>query len=130
MNLLFVYGSLRPGACNFDVVAPYVKKSCPAYISGKLYQLSTGYPMLVYGEFGKVAGELLLLDQAEAAFKVLDDFEDFYGAGNPLNEYERICANVWISVTNHINEAFVYACPPAKKDLCEQTGMLISAWHY
>lgn len=45
--LLFVYGSLRPGQCNFHQVAPEVIDSQPAVWPGHLLLRPEGYPALV-----------------------------------------------------------------------------------
>jgi len=123
LERVFVYGSLRSGACNHYVVAPFIRAVHSAQLTGKLYQMPTGYPMFIPGEVGTVVGEVLDLDVG--ALDILDQFEDYFGSGNPSNEYERICCNVWIDDAKETVEAFVYACPNVKIQSCQTLGTRI-----
>lgn len=124
MEWVFVYGSLRPGSDNYAVVSPFVKEAYSAYIKGELYHLPTGYPTLIYAAGGKVYGELLRLEPFAEAVALLDKFEDYYGPGDPHNEYQRIEGVVWRETGRRYFACF-YACPEEKINLCRKTGIAI-----
>jgi gamma-glutamylcyclotransferase (GGCT)/AIG2-like uncharacterized protein YtfP len=127
LNRIFVYGSLRRGTCNHHVISRFVIAAVPAHITGELYQMPTGYPMLVTDGFGpgRVYGEILHLERLDEAMALLDRFEDYYGPGNANNEYERICASAWHSKLEKETDVFVYVCPQWKIVQCKQEGMRI-----
>lgn len=124
MGWVFVYGTLRPGASNFSLVAPYVREFHRAYIQGELYHLPAGYPTVIYGTGGKVQGELLRLEPLAEALALLDEYEVFHGSGASGNEYERIRGMAWRE-TGQTFDADIYICPPAEINRCKRTGILI-----
>lgn len=124
MGWVFVYGSLRPGASNFSLVAPYVQETLPAYVEGKLYHLPTGYPTVICGERGKVRGELLRLEPFFEALSLLDELEDYYGPDGPDNEYERIWGRVFRE-TGETSAAYFYVCPAENVEYCRKAGLII-----
>jgi iron complex transport system substrate-binding protein len=89
---LFVYGSLMTGQWNHGLLAPFVRACQPARAPRmKLYPVTPDYPGMVEGD-GEVRGELVELDPArlDEAMAVLDELEDYFGPGNPSNEYDRV----------------------------------------
>lgn len=88
---VFVYGSLRPGGWNQRVLEPFVAQMEPGWLDGMvLYQVDERYPGIVHGA-GVVRGELVRVrpERAEAALAALDRLEEYFGPGDPRNEYER-----------------------------------------
>jgi len=95
MNLvlpIFVYGSLLEGFWNYEhYIRPYEHRIIPAVIKGELYHLSPGYPGLLAGTDDIIGAVVYFSTQVyEKALAGLDELEDFYGANDPRNEYERI----------------------------------------
>lgn len=90
---LFVYGSLMPGAANWQRYCEHrVAELHPARARGRLYQLSDGYLAMAQPETAGakretlpwVRGWLLVL-RSEAALQDIDRLEDFDPA-RPLEE--------------------------------------------
>lgn len=90
---VFVYGTLRNGESNYNLIRDYVQTTKPAWVRGWLFDLGL-YPAMIEGK-GWVKGELIQLKDREQALKILDELEDYYGPGNPANLYERIQLEVW-----------------------------------
>ena len=73
---MFVYGLLKPGLRLHHVVEPFVTRSMPARVNGRLYD--AGVPAARFDEEGEIEGFVVWLDEArlDEALKVLDDLED------------------------------------------------------
>jgi gamma-glutamylcyclotransferase (GGCT)/AIG2-like uncharacterized protein YtfP len=87
---IFVYGTLKPGAANFDrYCGNKVLNSHPAYIEGDLYHLpGLGYPGAIYGT-RQVRGFVLSFDDF-AILQDLDELEDYDPQRQPAeNDYNR-----------------------------------------
>jgi gamma-glutamylcyclotransferase (GGCT)/AIG2-like uncharacterized protein YtfP len=87
---IFVYGTLKPGAANFDrYCGSKVITSHRAYIDGELYHFpSLGYPGAIYG-FGQVHGFVLSFDDRSVLLE-LDKLEDYDPQRQPAeNDYTR-----------------------------------------
>lgn len=74
MSVVFVYGLLKPGFTLHHVVAPFVVRTAPATVRGRLYD--AGVPAARFDEDGEIDGVLLWLDRVHEALAVLDDVED------------------------------------------------------
>lgn len=74
VDRLFVYGSLRSGQTARSLIAEYIARSQPATMTGALYALPDGYPVIMPGG-GVVVGELLYLSDLTAALPLLDAYE-------------------------------------------------------
>ena len=128
---LFVYGSLRPGQCNYGQLSQAVRKVTPALFPGHLTLRPEGYPALILPEgwpqyptqpynwtlpnppppdkicTPNVPGEVLLLEDSPELRQRLDDFESF-SLHQP--EYCRVaCAWNQIWVWTYVAP---YATPP------------------
>ncbi|MGG1659321.1 gamma-glutamylcyclotransferase family protein [Brevibacillus sp. NRS-1366] len=116
---VFVYGTLLEGFPNYErYVRPYRHDAFPAIIKGELYHLPPGYPGLLQGT-NEITGTVLYFatDEYESALAGLDELEDYYGAGDLRNEYERIIVparligtankEVMAYVYRYLNEAYV-----------------------
>jgi gamma-glutamylcyclotransferase (GGCT)/AIG2-like uncharacterized protein YtfP len=87
---IFVYGTLKPGAANFDrYCGTKVVTSYRAYINGDLYHLPRlGYPDAIHGT-RQVHGFVLGFNDA-AIFQQLDELEDYDPQRQPAeNDYNR-----------------------------------------
>jgi gamma-glutamylcyclotransferase (GGCT)/AIG2-like uncharacterized protein YtfP len=87
-DLLFVYGSLRPGAGHAmgHWLAGFADPEGPAWLAGAVLYRVSWYPGIAAGE-GRVRGDLFRLHDAAAALRELDDFEEMRGRAS--DEYER-----------------------------------------
>ncbi len=87
---VFVYGTLKPGECNFDrYCGDKVISSQRAYILGELYHFPLlGYPGAIHGT-RQVHGFVLTLTDA-AILTNLDKLEDYHPVRQPAeNDYTR-----------------------------------------
>ncbi len=85
---LFVYGTLKRGAPNHALVAPFVVGVEVGWLPGALLDLGS-YPGWVPGA-GRVWGELLRLRDLGRALPLLDHLEEYRGPGDPGNLYQRL----------------------------------------
>jgi gamma-glutamylcyclotransferase (GGCT)/AIG2-like uncharacterized protein YtfP len=86
---VFVYGTLKPGECNYQRYCQgVVMQTQPAIAYGQLFQLPMGYPAMISGE-GVVQGVILSFSNL-SILTVLDQLED-YDPCRPSeqNEYQR-----------------------------------------
>ena len=75
---------------------------------GKLFhQADKGYPAMIDGD-DFVYGELLKLDDWDDVIKIVDRTENYFGKGNPENEYNRILVNVETLDDKKNYKAFAY----------------------
>ena len=89
MLKVFVYGTLKPGECNYlRYCEGKVVEACPAIARGQLFALPAGYPAMISGE-GRVDGFLLHFTKS-AILADLDELEDYHpGRDRAENEYQR-----------------------------------------
>jgi gamma-glutamylcyclotransferase (GGCT)/AIG2-like uncharacterized protein YtfP len=110
--LLFVYGTLRPGAGHApaEFLSAHARSLGPARCPGRLYDLGP-YPGMVgpCGEGEWVHGEVYELEQPEKVLPVLDRYEGCDVAGGPNGLYERRLVMVNLnSGTTHTAWAYYY----------------------
>jgi len=115
---VFVYGTLLQGEANHRRLKDARRAADRAVARGALYDTRRGYPaLLAHAEcVGTVLGEIYEID--ESTLRSLDELEDFYGPGDPRNEYERIridaqseAGGAWTEVWT-----YVYKKAPANGD--------------
>jgi gamma-glutamylcyclotransferase (GGCT)/AIG2-like uncharacterized protein YtfP len=107
-NYLFVYGSLMEGFFNYKYVKDKIICRKYAKTMGKLFhQADKGYPAMIDGD-DFVYGELLKLDDWDDVIKIVDRTENYFGKGNPENEYNRILVNVETLDDKKNYKAFAY----------------------
>ena len=107
MNL-FAYGTLRPEASRFALIADQVVAQVEGSIEGRLFVLPEGNPILVEGsDAGIVKGELLLLPDLPQLLRDIDRIE---GIAHPASPYHRVQRQVQTVRGDDI--AFVYVCKP------------------
>jgi gamma-glutamylcyclotransferase (GGCT)/AIG2-like uncharacterized protein YtfP len=109
---VFVYGTLRTGQSNHQVIARWLKSAQLACIKGELYHLPFGYPAVTRGE-GTVYGELMEFNDPSRALKAMDELEDYFGEGQD-NLYDRVITTAWLP-DGSATECFVYVFPESRK---------------
>ena len=113
-ELLFVYGSLKKGFDNHNLLSKYAKRLGKAHTVKKfaMFEDSFGnYPYLVDMPLSKIKGELYQITRAEL-LKKIDEFE-----GTP-DYYER--KKIEVKSHHGIKRAFVYIQPDTKIPLDQQ----------
>jgi gamma-glutamylcyclotransferase (GGCT)/AIG2-like uncharacterized protein YtfP len=106
---VFVYGTLKPGAANFDdYCGNKVITSYRAYIDGELYHLPRlGYPGITHGN-RQVHGFVLAFDDL-TILQQLDELEDYDPQRQPLdNDYTRELVMTYSIDLTHSISAWAY----------------------
>ncbi|MFV9510057.1 gamma-glutamylcyclotransferase [Tepidibacillus sp. LV47] len=123
-NKVFVYGTLREGEVNHDLIQLYVKSVKKATMKGWMVNVGH-YPAVVTGS-GIVKGELIELTNPEEAFRVMDELEEYYGKNSKLNYYERIKTTV-ITDEGKKEDCEVYVFPEREKeDLTRKYPLIVN----
>lgn len=116
MSLLkvFVYGTLKPGECNYQrYCAGVVVGAQPALARGLLFALPVGYPAMTPGE-GSVHGVLLSF-ASPAILRHLDELEDYDPHRPPSqNEYDRQQIEVFDPALQSLGLVWAYLMTPEK----------------
>ncbi len=76
---LFVYGTLRPGDCRWELLEPYVSDDgIEDTVAGTLYDTGLDYPAAVFGGSGRIRGIHFGLSEStrDEALRELDIVED------------------------------------------------------
>lgn len=105
---VFVYGTLKPGECNYDrYCAVEVVMAQEAIAYGQLFALPFGYPAMTVGNFPVYGFVLSFAGQAILAR--LDDLED-YNPDRPAdhNEYLRVKIETFNLEHQPLQPAWVY----------------------
>jgi gamma-glutamylcyclotransferase (GGCT)/AIG2-like uncharacterized protein YtfP len=106
---IFVYGTLKPGAANFDrYCGSNVVKIQPGYVAGYLYDLPLlGYPGMTHGG-DRVYGFILSFNDG-TILTALDELEDYHPHRQPTeNEYTRELVTTYTLDGNVYLSAWVY----------------------
>ena len=117
--LLFVYGTLRPGAVN--PMARWLGERAthvgPAVAAGTLYRVAD-YPGMVAGGPGRVKGDLFLLgEDAGAVLAALDEYEECSDGFPPPLEYRREVVVVETGEGSRAAWTWIYARPVVGLDV-------------
>lgn len=86
----FVYGTLMHGQANFDACAADVLTATPATLTGSLYHLSAGYPVMFDTEDGTVVGEIMTFPDPARTLTVFDELEGVDPAAPERGFYMRV----------------------------------------
>jgi gamma-glutamylcyclotransferase (GGCT)/AIG2-like uncharacterized protein YtfP len=119
-DLLFVYGSLRPGSTS-SMAMRLAGESRPlgrATISGRLYRVAD-YPGFVPGASGTVIGDLLALSTPAATLAWLDTYEECAPPFPQPWEYRRVLLEVTGPDGPALAFVYVYARPVTGLPLIE-----------
>jgi gamma-glutamylcyclotransferase (GGCT)/AIG2-like uncharacterized protein YtfP len=119
---VFVYGTLRRGGGNHQLIAEYVQSVHEAMVKGMLFHLPYGYPAMVDGR-GTVRGEILELSNPETALTILDELEGYHGPGQS-NEYERITVTA-VTADGNKYTCYTYVYPEEQREWLEQNAQPI-----
>jgi gamma-glutamylcyclotransferase (GGCT)/AIG2-like uncharacterized protein YtfP len=116
VNTIFVYGLLKPGLRLHHLVEPFVVRSAPGRVRGRLYD--AGVPAARFDEDGEIEGFVFWLDgpRWDEALRILDDLED------EGTEYRRIVVPVTTDDGSVDAQAYEYLRP---LDGCRDVG---SSW--
>ncbi|MET8167502.1 gamma-glutamylcyclotransferase family protein [Streptomyces sp. NPDC005329] len=150
----FVYGTLRPGEVNHDLLLRgRILREEPARLSGAVLYQGPGYPYAVEEPGGTVAGELVTpLPRVYARLLAELDRLEEYAPGDPRNLYERVEREVAVTGGRDGDRdrsgggdgdgavlrggvppvhAWVYVAAPAVADRLRARGKLIESgdWH-
>lgn len=120
---VFVYGTLKPGAANFDrYCGNKVVNSHRAYIYGELYDLPlSGYPGAIHG-IRKVYGFVMSFNDI-TILQELDELEDYDPRRQPVeNDYTRELVIAYPLNGNLSTLAWVYFMTP---DRIQQLGGIL-----
>jgi gamma-glutamylcyclotransferase (GGCT)/AIG2-like uncharacterized protein YtfP len=112
---VFVYGTLKPGECNYLLYcAGRVIEEVAAYTWGELYHLPPlGYPGMTEGK-GRVSGFLLTFADS-SMLSALDQLETYDPVRSPEdNEYQRLMVTVYRPSGESLGEAWAYSMTKAK----------------
>ncbi|WP_314221546.1 gamma-glutamylcyclotransferase family protein [Streptomyces zaehneri] len=133
----FVYGTLRPGEVNHDLLLRgRTLREEPARLAGAVLYQGPGYPYAVEEPGGTVAGELVTpLPRAYARLLAELDRLEEYVPGDPRNLYERVEREVAVTATA---TATATAATGADGDADEERegaalrggGPVVRAWVY
>jgi len=109
---VFVYGTLKPGECNYlRYCEGKVVDACPAIACGQLFALPAGYPAMISGE-GRVYGFLLRFSDS-AILAHLDRLEDYDPRRDRAqNEYQRESIAIFDLNFKPLNTAWAYFMLP------------------
>ena len=109
---VFVYGTLKPGECNYlRYCEGKVVDACPAIARGQLVALPIGYPAMVAGD-GIVCGFLLCFANS-AILDDLDRLEDYHPLREPTqNEYQRESIEIFDLNFQSLGTAWAYCMVP------------------
>ena len=100
--MLFIYGTLRKGGRNRQIIEPFLKSSTEAHATGNLYKCGK-YPLFYPNGVTNIVGELVELIDEEKAFEKLDPFEGpeyvrekitVTSGGKNIEAWTYICANL------------------------------------
>lgn len=91
VKYLFVYGTLMRGMDNDHLLVPFAAKRETGWVQGKLYHLTAhGYPALILGQSQNwIQGELVEINDWDAALPVLDHLEGYQDNHHTDNVYDR-----------------------------------------
>lgn len=110
---VFVYGTLKPGECNYQrYCVGRVIETYPAITFGQLFDLPMGYPgmtignQIVYGVVLVFTDITLLLD--------LDQLEEYYPDRPEISEYERHSIQIFNLEQQPLGKVWAYLMRPEK----------------
>jgi gamma-glutamylcyclotransferase (GGCT)/AIG2-like uncharacterized protein YtfP len=78
MNRLFVYGTLKKGCYNHDLVEPYCESIVEAAVAGYRKEYSGTLPYAVPSPEDRLEGELLVLRDMREILPMVDVLEGYY----------------------------------------------------
>jgi gamma-glutamylcyclotransferase (GGCT)/AIG2-like uncharacterized protein YtfP len=114
-HYVFTYGTLRKHGANHRLLKDAELIAEQAWTHGLLFDTGLGYPAMIGNEYGKVYGELYLVNDEQLA--QLDMLEGYYGPGCN-NLYDRKTRMIFHDKGKH--EAFAYIVAHQKEHLLKK----------
>ena len=122
---VFVYDVFLKDAVKHVKIAPYVKSWSRAEITGKLYQLPTGLPVVVEEDpAGKVFGEVMTFEEMDEVMKIIDAQEGYRADAPDNSRLMREVREVTLTPTGEKVKALVYLQPKEKFNAKEMYAVL------
>lgn len=126
----FVYGTLRPGEANHDLLLRgRIRSEQPGRLTGALLYDGPGYPYAVEEPGrGPVLGDLVTArpEEYDELLADLDELEE-YAPGDPRNLYERVAREVTRTADGTAVRAWVYVAAPTVAVRLRARGTLIES---
>jgi gamma-glutamylcyclotransferase (GGCT)/AIG2-like uncharacterized protein YtfP len=113
-NYVFVYDVFLKDAVKHVKIYPYINTWARAEITGKLYQLPTGLPLVVEENSGKVYGEVMSFKEFETVLDIIDTQEGYRADAPQHSRLLREVREVTISESGEKVQAYVYIFPKEK----------------
>lgn len=111
VSWVFHYGVFQRDAVGFERIRPFVKKVERAKMSGRLYQLPTGLPVVLEGE-GIVWGDLFDFgEKLPMVLRLMDEHEGFDAQDVEGSYQRRVVREAEISATGEKVQAFTWIFP-------------------
>ncbi len=109
---LFAYGSLTEGMVHFDKVSGAVASRDLGTVTGAVYRLQVGFPVVLLDGADQIPGQLLGLQDSDALWRILDEFHGF----NPILPEKSLYVRNLVSVQTSagMEEAYIYTLNPKK----------------
>ncbi len=112
---VFVYDVFLKDAVKHIQIAPYIKTWSRAEMPGKLYQLTTGLPIVVEEEpAGKVFGEVMTFEDLDEVLHIIDSQEGFRTEAPQSSRLLREVREVTLTPSGEKVKAMVYLFPKEK----------------
>jgi gamma-glutamylcyclotransferase (GGCT)/AIG2-like uncharacterized protein YtfP len=120
-NALFVYGTLMRGEPSAHLVAR-ARSIGPAFVRGRLYVLSEGYPALIAASTEeRVFGELLAFDDLARELAALDAYEGCDPEHPERSLFHRVVVDAQPEAAPAVR-AHVYVMPADREPLLSTRG--------
>jgi gamma-glutamylcyclotransferase (GGCT)/AIG2-like uncharacterized protein YtfP len=110
---IFIYGSFSEGLVHFDKIKNFIQQSEEAHITGSVYRLPVGFPVVIEQGTDQVPGTLVTLNsESNLLLTLLDEFHGFREGVSQQSLHFRKA--VFVQTSNAVVEAFVYFLNPSK----------------
>ena len=121
---VFVYDVFLKDAVKHVKLVPYIKTWARAEMTGKLYQLPTGLPLVVEDGDGKVFGEVMSFEDMDKVMEIIDGQEGYRPEAPQGSRLVREVREVTVTSTGEKLQAMVYLCPKEKFNAKEMYAVL------
>lgn len=112
---VFLYDVFMKDCVKHLQISPYIKTWARAEMTGKLYQLPTGLPVVVEEEgAGKVFGEVMTFEEMNEVMELINRQEGYRSESPANSRLNREVREVTITATGEKLQAMVYLCPKEK----------------
>lgn len=109
---VFVYGTLRPGDCNYGIfISDYAHSYVDAKADGHALYPGAGYPYMLAEDGSTTRGTLVTFTNPDEFVSVivgLDYLEGFHGPGSARNHYDRKIIDVVTEDGTTVSNVYTY----------------------